>query len=324
MFSVKKINLGSFCVSWIPIEEGKRIYYSSSAKKEAEKEMIPLKGRIDPIGNGDWVLSIRKRDDENYFFSSASYEITTGISLAERQVQDCGMFRTSRGEVIFYYKEKNLPVICKKPYIDYYKYFLYRNGTFMDISERTLNSLLSCPDIVWITQCNIKNRISEEDVKIYWLPIGDEKRLYISNLFSSDLEDIPTVGIIREIEGGDYVIYPLEGKEKYSFPYKYYQYCYVSSLLSSTQLPGEGYGIIKLGGKYGLLNKELFISPHPLVVLETEDKGSKYILFKGKSTDFYPEVFKIISENPSLLDDRTLYTIMERPDVLLHVEDKNR
>jgi hypothetical protein len=336
MISVKKLNLGKYYqVSWIPIEDGKRIYFSSSVKKEAEEERLPLKGRIDPIADGNWVLSISNKDEENYFFSCASHEIAAGISLAEpeKQLQDCGMLRTPRGDAIFYCKNKKLPIVCREMRFDLdydkYEYFLYGEGVFMRISERSLDAILNCPDIVWTNQCNIKDRYSEKDCnfKIYWLPVRDEKRLYISNLFSSDLKDIPPVGVIRELKGGDYVVYPFEGKENYNFPYKYYQYWYMSAFLSSTQLPGEGYQTIKLGGKYGMLNRRLFISPHPLVLIVHELSKSTYILFKGETLDFSPEVFKIVSEHPSLLDecsDKMLYTIIKRPDILLPLEGEEK
>jgi hypothetical protein len=326
MITFKEEFLGNHRVLYLPVQGGGRIYISNSAREEVEAGRIPVKGRIDLISENNYVLWVSPKDEKNYFLGCVSSEIAAGVSVAENQIQECGMFMLSR-DAIFYCENKDLPIICRQPGINDYEYFLYGKGVFMSVSKRILDTTLSCPDIVWTTQCSIRDTNSEGsyNFKFYWFPAGDEKRLYLSNLFPPDLKDIPPIGVIREIGERDYVLYPFEGKENYFFPYKYYQYRKngLSSVLSSIQIQGGECEVIKLGGKYGLLNRRLFLSSFPLVVIDTECSWSKCFLFMGETLDFSPEVFKIVCDNPSFLEScstRTFYTIIKRPDVLLSTE----
>lgn len=324
MIICKEEIIGNRRVLYLPIQGGGRLYIASSSSAEVEAGRIPLRGRIDLLGDNNYILWVSPKDEENFYLSCASSDIAAGVSLAEKekQVQDCGMVVLSRDSII-YCKNKDLPIICREPGINGYEYSLYGGGVFMDIGKRILDATLSCPDIVWATQCNIRSTYSEKgyNFKFYWFPAGD-KRVYLSNLFSSDLKKIPSIGVIREMQGGDYVLYPFEGKENYTFPYKYYQFRRdgLFSTLSSMQIPGGECEMIELRGI------RLFVSSYPLIVINNECDNSKYFLFMGETLSFSPEVFKIVRDNPnpsSFLEScsiRTLYVAIKRPDVLLPIE----
>jgi len=328
----EKENLGKhFKVVWFSIQGG-RVYVSASAAKEVEKtESLPRSGRIDPIGNDNYVLWVSEMEEENYFLDHVSREIAWR-HLADEQVQDCGKLTLPKGDAIFYYKDKNLPVICKEPCITNRgvenEYLLYGRGVFMDITPRTLKAMLNCPDIVWTAQCKADEIEAEEDYNFgfFWLPVREGKRLYLSNLYPPDMEKLPPVGVIRELEGGDYVSYPFEGRENYDFPYKYYQYRSngLTSILSPEQ-PEQECEMIVLGGEYGLLNTRLFISSSlPFVVIQNDCNEDKYFLFKGETLDFSTDVFKLISEHRSILEEcsnRTFDALIHRPDILLSTDE---
>jgi len=329
--------VGNHKVMWFPLAGGKRVYISNSVPaKVREREDLPHRGRIDEIGGNNYRLWVSPNDEDNFYFDCVD-DIAAGKKIApkEMQVQECGKFDLPKSNAIIYYQNESLPVVFTQPVYTNRglesEYIFYGKGVFFGVPRKIVNQVLYNTDILWTNRCNLHDTFSEGDYpfRFYSLLIRDgeiKRKLYISNLYPPDMEEFPPVAVIRELEVGDYVLYPFEGREKYNFSYKYIQYQanVLSSVLDDIQLPGHESKMVKI--KEGFGPSELFISfPSPFVVIRDCFKH-KYILFKGEILGFSTDVFKLISENLSILEssntsNRTFDALIHRPDILLSTDE---
>jgi len=327
--------LGNYKVMWFPLAGGKRVYISNSVPaKVREREDLPERGRIDQMGtSNNYRLWVSPNDEYNFYLHCVDGGIVGGTNIApkEFQLQDCGKFDLPKSDAIIYYQNENLPVVFTERVYTIRgfetEYIFYGKGVLMRVPRQILNDVLNTTgDILWTTKCNLYGIESEGCYvfRFYSLPVRDgeiERKLYISNLYPPDMKELPSVAVIRELEGGDYVLYPFEGREKYNFSYKYIQShdTGLPSLLDDIQLSGYESKMVTLEGR---LHGGLFISsPSPFVVIRNYYYSDhKYILFKGETLGFSTDVFNLISEHQSILDEcsnMTFDAVIHHSDILL-------